>query len=168
MNENFSKGRKTILKYARSEAKRLNSSFVNPEHLFLGIIKDKDGQANKMLRSLGCDLNEMSLMLADLSHSKKSKHQPDQLKLTQNTERIIRNTFAESSKYNRKTANQIDLLLTIVKHGHGIINDVIKFYSRIRTYYLCGINIFSAQHFFSKNIQTHPGTAIPRYRFPLM
>ena len=129
MNENFSKGIKTILKYARSEAKRLDSSFVNPEHLLLGIIKDKDGQANKMLRSLGCDLNEMSLMLADLSHPKKSKHQPDQLKLTQNTERIIRNTFAESSKYNRKTANQIDLLLTIVKHGHGIINDVIKFYS---------------------------------------
>ena len=62
MNENFSKGIKTILKHARNEAKRLKSSFVSPEHLLLGIIKDKDGQANKMLRSLGCDINEMNLI----------------------------------------------------------------------------------------------------------
>ena len=93
MNENFSKGIKTVLKYARNEAKRLKSSFVSPEHLLLGIIKDKDGQANKMLRSLGCDINEMSSMLVDLFPKTQSKNQIDHLKLTQASEKIIRNTF---------------------------------------------------------------------------
>ena len=79
MNENFSKGIKTVLKYARNEAKQLKSSFVSPEHLLLGIIKDKDGQANKMLRSLGCDINEMNSMLVDLSPKTQSKNQIDQL-----------------------------------------------------------------------------------------
>ena len=130
MNENFSKGIKTVLKYARDEAKRLKSLSVSPEHLLLGIIKDKDGQANKMLRSLGCDINEMNSMLLDLSSPRShSKHQIDNLKLTQGSEKIIRNTFIESNRYNRKTANQIDLLLTLVKHGDGVVSDVIKFYS---------------------------------------
>ena len=129
MNENFSKGIKNILKYARSEAKRLKSRLVTPEHLLLGVIKDKEGQANKMLRSLGCDLKEMSAMLIDLSTPIKNNQAIEDLKLTQSSEKIIRNTFIETNKYNRATANQIDLLLTLVKNAEGVLDDVIKFYS---------------------------------------
>jgi len=129
MSENFSKGIKNILKHARSEAKRLKARLVTPEHLLLGIIKDKDGQANKMLRSLGCDLKEMSAMLIDLSKPNKNSQDVEDLKLTQSSEKIIRNTFIETNKYNRATANQIDLLLTLVKNADGILDDVIKFYS---------------------------------------
>ena len=129
MSENFSKGIKNILKHARSEAKRLKARLVTPEHLLLGIIKDKEGQANKMLRSLGCDLKEMSAMLIDLSKPNKNSQDVEDLKLTQSSEKIIRNTFIETNKYNRATANQIDLLLTLVKNADGILDDVIKFYS---------------------------------------
>ena len=130
MNENFSNGIKNILKFARLEAKRLNSKIVSPEHLLLGIIKDKDGQANKMLRSLGCDLKEMSLMVSDLlSSDEKDSIEIEHLKLNQDTEKIIRNTFTETNKNNRQTANQIDLLLTLVKNPTGILKDVINFYS---------------------------------------
>ena len=129
MSENFSKGIKNILKHARSEARRLKARLVTPEHLLLGIIKDKEGQANKMLRSLGCDLKEMSAMLIDLSKPNKNSQDVEDLKLTQSSEKIIRNTFIETNKYNRATANQIDLLLTLVKNADGILDDVIKFYS---------------------------------------
>ena len=130
MNENFSNGIKNILKFARLEAKRLNSKIVSPEHLLLGIIKDKDGQANKMLRSLGCDLKEMSLMVSDLlSSDQKDSIEIQHLKLNQDTEKIIRNTFTETNKNNRQTANQIDLLLTLVKNPTGVLKDVINFYS---------------------------------------
>ena len=66
MKENFSKGIRVVLKHSKSEAERLKTTFIGPEHLLLGIIKDKDGQANRMLRSLGCDMNEMKLMIEDL------------------------------------------------------------------------------------------------------
>ena len=130
MNENFSKGIKNILKYASLEAKRLSSKSVSPEHLLLGIIKDKEGQANKMLRSLGCDLKEMCLMISDLlSPDKNNAIEVENLKLTQDSEKIIRNTFSETNKNNRQTANQIDLLLTLVKKPTGILKDVVSFYS---------------------------------------
>ena len=129
MNENFSKGIRTVLQNARNEAKRLNSRLVMPEHLFLGIIIDKEGQANKMLRSLGSDINEMKLMLEDLAPVSSIKNQIDQIKLSQSTEKVIRNTFVESSKSKRKTANQVDLLLTLVKYNDGIVKDVVQYYS---------------------------------------
>ena len=130
MNENFSHGIKNILKFARLEAKRLNSKIVSPGHLLLGIIKDKDGQANKMLRSLGCDLKEMSLMVSDLLSSDENDNiEIESLKLNQETEKIIRNTFTETNKNNRQAANQIDLLLTLVKNPTGILKDVVNFYS---------------------------------------
>ena len=130
MNENFSKGIKNILKYASLEAKRLSSGSISPEHLLLGIIKDKDGQANKMLRSLGCDLKDMSTMISDLLKSdKKNAIEVENLKLNLESEKIIRNTVSETNKNNRQTANQIDLLLTLVKGPKGILKDVVNFYT---------------------------------------
>ena len=67
MKENFSKGIKAILKFSKEEAGRLKSRHIGPEHLLLGILKDKDGQANRMLRSLGADISEMKSMLEDLT-----------------------------------------------------------------------------------------------------
>ena len=129
MNENFSKGIRVVLKNARDEAVRLNSRLVTPEHLLLGIILDKDGQANKMLRSLGCDVGEMKTMLEDLTPKSSMKNDVEQIKLSQNTEKILRNTIAESGKSNRKTSNQIDLLLILAKYNEGVIKDVVQFYS---------------------------------------
>ena len=60
MNENFSKGIKNILKFARSEAKRLESSIVTPEHLLLGIIKDKEGIFGDKLSTLKDKLRGMT------------------------------------------------------------------------------------------------------------
>ena len=73
MRENFSKGIRNILKLSKEEALRLKQFSIGPEHFLLGIIKDKDGQANIMLRSLRCDIKEMRLMIEDLTEDKKEK-----------------------------------------------------------------------------------------------
>ena len=129
MNQNFSKGIRTILKLSKEEAYRLEVSHIAPEHLLLGILKDKDGQANRLLRSLGVDVNEMKLMIDDLSADSKKTPNIGNIQLNQKTERILRSTFDEANKLNRKIANQIDLLLVITKEQNGIVHDVLKFYS---------------------------------------
>tara|TARA_Y100000996_G_scaffold409885_1_gene391294 strand:+ start:4303 stop:6747 length:2445 start_codon:yes stop_codon:yes gene_type:complete len=129
MNQNFSKGIRTILKLSKEEAYRLKVSHIAPEHLLLGILKDKDGQANRLLRSLGVDVNEMKLMIDDLSTDSKKTPNIGNIQLNQKTERILRSTFDEANKLNRKIANQIDLLLVITKEQNGVVHDVLKFYS---------------------------------------
>ena len=122
MSDNISKGIQKILQFSKEEVKRLKLSHVAPEQLLLGIIKDKDGQANKMLRSLGCDLKEMKNMIEDLSKTPKKNINLGYAQLTQSTEKVIRKAYEEAEKSNRKIANQIDLLLSITVLKSGIIN----------------------------------------------
>ena len=129
MKENFSKGIRTILKFAKEEALRLKAAYIGPEHLLLGILKDKDGQANILLRSLGADTKEMKIMIKDLSLESANTIPGDHLPLSQKAERILRLTFEEANKLNRKIANQIDLLLAIAKEKNDIVSGVLKFYS---------------------------------------
>ena len=129
MKENFSKGIRTILKFAKEEALRLKTAHIGPEHLLLGILKDKDGQANRLLRSLGADTKEMKIMIKDLSLESANTISGGHLQLSQKAEKILRLTFEEANKLNRKIANQIDLLLAIAKEKNNIVSDVLKFYS---------------------------------------
>ena len=59
MNDNYSKGVIKILKYAKEEAIRLGHTYVGSEHILLGIIKDKNGNAATTLNTIGCNLNKM-------------------------------------------------------------------------------------------------------------
>lgn len=47
------------LQIAKSEAVELNSDYIGSEHLFLGILKDKESLASLILQNLKIDINEL-------------------------------------------------------------------------------------------------------------
>ncbi|MBN2040936.1 MAG: ATP-dependent Clp protease ATP-binding subunit [Spirochaetes bacterium] len=52
--DNFTKRSKKVLEvFAQFEAKRLNSDSIGPEHIFLGLLKDDDSVAARILKNLG-------------------------------------------------------------------------------------------------------------------
>ena len=55
-----------------------------------------------MLRSLGCDINEMKLMIEDLTLESLDTISLGHLQLNQKAEKILRLTFEEANKLNRK------------------------------------------------------------------
>ncbi len=52
----FSPRAKKVLEYAVEEARLLGHPYIGSEHLFLGLIKEEEGTAGKVLRSLGVNL----------------------------------------------------------------------------------------------------------------
>ena len=44
-----------VIEYSREEAARLQNSYIGPEHLMLGIIRDGEGKAVQTLRELNVD-----------------------------------------------------------------------------------------------------------------
>ena len=44
-----------VIEYSREEAARLQNSYIGPEHLMLGIIRDGEGKAVQALRELNVD-----------------------------------------------------------------------------------------------------------------
>jgi len=52
----FSPLAKSALEFAMEECRILNSKYINPEHLLLGLLKEKRGKASLVLRKVGFDL----------------------------------------------------------------------------------------------------------------
>lgn len=54
MKNNYSKRLIDVIEYSREEAARLQNSYIGPEHLMLGIIRDGDGKAMQLLHEFAC------------------------------------------------------------------------------------------------------------------
>ena len=59
MEAKFSQRVKDVLIYSREEAVRLGNDYIGLEHLLLGIIREGEGLAIKIIRNLGVDINEI-------------------------------------------------------------------------------------------------------------
>ncbi len=59
MDNNFSAQVKEIIAYSREEALRLGNDFIGTEHIVLGLIRDGDNTAIKLLKSLHVDIPEL-------------------------------------------------------------------------------------------------------------
>ena len=59
MNTEFSTRMKEVFIYVKEEALRLGQDTIGTEHLLLGIIRDGDGTAITVLKSLGLNINDL-------------------------------------------------------------------------------------------------------------
>ena len=127
MNEDFTNNVQLVLKYAKEEAIKFGHSYVGSEHLVLGIIKNKNGNAVQLLEDIGCNINELEQMIEDLiKPSGTTTMSLGHLPLTRRAERIIKNSYIESKKDNQNKADDIHILLSIAKENEGIASDIFK------------------------------------------
>ena len=59
MDAKFSQRIRDVLSYSKEEAIRLGNPYIGTEHLFLGILRDGEGDAIEALVALGADLYEL-------------------------------------------------------------------------------------------------------------
>ena len=59
MNNQFTPRVSDIIMYSKEEANRLENTFIGPEHLLLGVIREGEGKAIEILFNLHIDLKEL-------------------------------------------------------------------------------------------------------------
>ncbi len=57
--DKFTERARRVLTFAQEEAMRLNHTTIGPEHLLLGLVREGDGVAAKVLANLGIELNKL-------------------------------------------------------------------------------------------------------------
>ena len=66
--DSFTPRTKRVIETSFAEAKRLNNNFIGTEHLLLGILKEGDSVASRILVELGVDIQKLfSDLLKDIS-----------------------------------------------------------------------------------------------------
>ena len=72
MDAKFSPKVKEVISYSREEALRLGHDHIGTEHLLLGLIRDSDGLAIKVLLSLEVDIAMLRKSIEDAIRDKAS------------------------------------------------------------------------------------------------
>lgn len=75
MDGNFSNRVQEVIRLSREEALRLGHDYIGTEHLLLGIIREGEGIAVKILRNLGVDLYRLKKQLR-IRYEQPAEHLP--------------------------------------------------------------------------------------------
>ena len=106
MKENFSKRVQNIMKYGKEEAIRLGHSYVGSEHLLLGLLRELSGKSAKIFDIYDCDIDDIRAMVEDMIKTSGGTMTLGHLPLTRRAERILKKSYDEAVKLNKKIANQ--------------------------------------------------------------
>src|SRR6201989_2323825 len=127
MDNNFSAQVKEIISYSREEALRLGNDFIGTEHLLLGLIRDGDNTAIKVLKQLNVDLYELrkEVELAVKDKTGKNIANINSLPLTKQAEKVIRVTVLEAKALKSPLVETEHLMLSILKNKENIATQIL-------------------------------------------
>lgn len=128
MDNNFSAQVKEIITFSREEALRLGNDFIGTEHLLLGLIREGENLAIKILKQLNVDLyelrKEIELTVKDITG--KNIANINSLPLTKQAEKVIRVTVLEAKALKSPLVETEHLMLSILKNKENIATQILN------------------------------------------
>ncbi len=127
MDNNFSAQVKEIISFSREEALRLGNDFIGTEHLLLGLIREGENTAIKVLKQLKVDLYELrkEVELAIKDKTGKNIANINSLPLTKQAEKVIRVTVLEAKALKSPLVETEHLMLSILKNKENIATQIL-------------------------------------------
>ncbi len=116
MEAKFSPKVKEIIGYSREEAMRLGHDYIGTEHMVLGIIRDGEGLAIKMLQNFGINLQELRKQIEQNTKvNSKITGNLVNIPLIKQSERALKLTYLEAKAFKSETIAPEHLVLAILK-----------------------------------------------------
>src|SRR5689334_16100426 len=128
MDNNFSAQVKEIISFSREEALRLGNDFIGTEHLLLGLIREGENTAIRILKSFNVDLYELrkEVEMAVKDKTGKNIANINSLPLTKQAEKVIRVTVLEAKALKSATVETEHLMLSILKNKENIATQILN------------------------------------------
>ncbi len=128
MDNNFSTQVKEIISFSREEALRLGNDFIGTEHLLLGLIREGDNAAIKLLKGFNVDIFELKkeIELAIKDKTGKNIANINSLPLTRQAEKVIRVTVLEAKSLKSNLVETQHLMLSILKNKENIATQILN------------------------------------------
>lgn len=127
MDANFSSKVKDVISYSKEEALRLGHDYIGVEHLLLGIIREGNGLAVKILESLGVNSKDLRAQI-ELS-TKAGSGIPSQMlniPLVKQAEKVLKITYLEAKLFKSNVIGTEHLLLSILKDQDNVATQTLQ------------------------------------------
>lgn len=126
MEAKFSPRVKDVISYSREEAIRLKHDYIGTEHLLLGLIREGDGLAIKILKNAGIDTTELRKAIEDaVKGSAMSRAPIGNMPLTKQAEKVLKITYLEAKIFKSDVIGTEHLLLSILRDEDNIASQIL-------------------------------------------
>ncbi|MGO1244808.1 MAG: ATP-dependent Clp protease ATP-binding subunit [Sphingobacterium sp.] len=130
MEAKFSPRVKDVISYSREEALRLRHDYIGTEHLLLGLIREGDGVAIKILKNIGVDTAAIRLSVEDaVKGSSMSRAPIGNMPLTKQAEKVLKITYLEAKIFKSDIIGTEHLLLAILRDEENIASQILQNFS---------------------------------------
>lgn len=126
MEAKFSPRVKDVISYSREEALRLGHDYIGTEHLLLGLIRDGDGVAIKLLKGLHVDVARLRRAVEDaVKGTTGTTVNIGSIPLTKQAEKVLKITYLEAKIFKSDLIGTEHLLLSILRDEDNIASQIL-------------------------------------------
>ncbi len=123
--ERFTQRARRVLSLAQEEAERMHHTYIGPEHLLLGLMREEGGVAGRVLRELGLRPNQVEQLVEKLTAANK-RTGISRMDLSPATKKVLELAVDEARRMGHHYIGTEHLLLGLVRHPEGVAMDVLK------------------------------------------
>src|SRR5579859_1475155 len=123
--DKFSERARRVLTLAQEEAQRFNHNYIGTEHLLLGLVREGEGVAAKVLANLGVELNKVRSAV-EFIIGRGDRAVWGEIGLTPRAKKVIELAVDEARRLNHGYIGTEHLLLGLVREGEGIAAGVLE------------------------------------------
>ena len=123
--EKFSERARRVLSLAQEEAQRFNHNYIGTEHILLGLVRETDGVAAKVLGSLGVELNKVRSAV-EFIIGRGERSTPGEIGLTPRAKKVIELAVDEARRLSHHYIGTEHLLIGLMREGEGVAAGVLE------------------------------------------
>lgn len=124
MWQRFTERARRVVFFAQEEAGKLGENYVSTEHLLLGLVRENDSVAARILERMGISLGRIrSEIERNVSHGDSRPSQ--EMQLTPRAKRVIDLAYDEARQLNNNYIGTEHLLLGLIREGEGLAGRVL-------------------------------------------
>ncbi len=125
MWQRFTERARKIVFYAQEEAGRLGENYVSTEHLLLGLVRENDSVAARILDRIGVSLGRIRSEI-ERQVSRGDGRLGQDMQLTPRAKRVIDLAYDEARQLNNNYIGTEHLLLGLIREGEGLAGRVLS------------------------------------------
>ena len=123
--EKFSEKARRVLSLAQEEAQRFNHTYIGTEHILLGLVRETDGVAAKVLNNLGVELTKVRSAV-EFIIGRGERTPSGEIGLTPRAKKVIELAVDEARRLNHNYIGTEHLLIGLMREGEGVPAGVLE------------------------------------------
>ena len=123
--EKFSERARRVLSLAQEEAQRFNHNYIGTEHILLGLVRETEGVAARVLSSLEVDLSKVRSAV-EFIIGRGEKPAQGEIGLTPRAKKVVELAVDEARRMNHAYIGTEHLLIGLLREGEGVAAGVLE------------------------------------------